>query len=96
MDSDSVPGDRDSVSLPDRVLDRVLGDSVSQQQGWIRVYGKRRGTHRGGDMPGPGGGAEVRVDQVQFRPLGPSEPEGSGKSESRVQSPGPGPGVSRG
>jgi len=38
------PGDVDSplggLSLLDPLLDRILADSVCQQQGWLRVYGK--------------------------------------------------------
>lgn len=44
MDTDSVSGDVDSLhgglSLLDPLLDRILVDTVSQLQGWLRVYGK--------------------------------------------------------
>lgn len=42
MEPDSVPAELDSLqgglSLLDPLVDRILGDSVSQQQGWLRVY----------------------------------------------------------
>uniref|UniRef100_A0AAX7VXR3 RAS protein activator like 2 n=1 Tax=Astatotilapia calliptera TaxID=8154 RepID=A0AAX7VXR3_ASTCA len=42
METDSLPGDVDSLrgglSLLDPLVDRILGDAVSQQQGWLRVY----------------------------------------------------------
>ncbi|KAM4556052.1 ras GTPase-activating protein nGAP isoform 3-T3 [Fundulus diaphanus] len=41
MEPDSVPGDLDlqgGLSPLDPLLDRILGDAVSQQQGWLRVY----------------------------------------------------------
>ncbi|KAM4728861.1 ras GTPase-activating protein nGAP isoform 1-T1 [Anableps anableps] len=42
MDPDSAPADLDSLQgglgLLDPLVDRILGDSVSQQQGWLRVY----------------------------------------------------------
>ncbi|XP_027875490.1 ras GTPase-activating protein nGAP isoform X8 [Xiphophorus couchianus] len=42
MEPDSVPADPDSLQggpgLLDPLVDRILGDSVSQQQGWLRVY----------------------------------------------------------
>lgn len=45
METDSLPGDVDSLrgglSLLDPLVDRILGDAVSQQQGWLRVYGKK-------------------------------------------------------
>lgn len=48
MDSDSAAGDveslRGGLSLMEPLLDRILVDTVSQQQGWLRVYGKRN-TH---------------------------------------------------
>ncbi|XP_054623808.1 ras GTPase-activating protein nGAP isoform X2 [Dunckerocampus dactyliophorus] len=37
MDSDSLTGDVDSL-LVDPLVDRILADTVSQQQGWLRVY----------------------------------------------------------
>uniref|UniRef100_A0AAX7V6N1 RAS protein activator like 2 n=1 Tax=Astatotilapia calliptera TaxID=8154 RepID=A0AAX7V6N1_ASTCA len=41
-ETDSLPGDVDSLrgglSLLDPLVDRILGDAVSQQQGWLRVY----------------------------------------------------------
>lgn len=44
METDSVAGDVDSLqsglSLLDPLVDRILVDTVSQQQGWLRVYGK--------------------------------------------------------
>lgn len=44
METDSVAGDVDSLhgglSLLDPLMDRILVDTVSQQQGWLRVYGK--------------------------------------------------------
>ncbi|MEQ2180440.1 hypothetical protein GOODEAATRI_001220 [Goodea atripinnis] len=55
MEPDSVPGDMDSLqgglSLLDPLVDRILGDSVSQQQGWLRVYGKENSPRgrRGGN-----------------------------------------------
>ncbi|MEQ2242625.1 hypothetical protein ILYODFUR_037809 [Ilyodon furcidens] len=55
MEPDSVPGDLDSLqgglSLLDPLVDRILGDSVSQQQGWLRVYGKENSPRgrRGGN-----------------------------------------------
>lgn len=46
MDVDSLAGDVDSVagglSLLEPLLERVLADSVSQQHGWLRVFGKYR------------------------------------------------------
>lgn len=37
------------LSLLDPLVDRILVDTVSQQQGWLRVYGKKNAhTHRGG------------------------------------------------
>lgn len=56
METDSVAGDVDSVhgglSLLDPLVDRILVDTVSQQQGWLRVYGKKSGhTRRGGSVP---------------------------------------------
>lgn len=45
METDSLPGDveslRGGLSLLDPLVDRILGDAVSQQQGWLRVYGKK-------------------------------------------------------
>uniref|UniRef100_A0A7N8WQK5 RAS protein activator like 2 n=1 Tax=Mastacembelus armatus TaxID=205130 RepID=A0A7N8WQK5_9TELE len=42
METDSVAGDVESLqgglSLLDPLVDRILGDAVSQQQGWLRVY----------------------------------------------------------
>uniref|UniRef100_A0A7N6B7W5 RAS protein activator like 2 n=1 Tax=Anabas testudineus TaxID=64144 RepID=A0A7N6B7W5_ANATE len=42
MDSDSAAGDveslRGGLSLMEPLLDRILVDTVSQQQGWLRVY----------------------------------------------------------
>nr|XP_057924688.1 ras GTPase-activating protein nGAP isoform X3 [Doryrhamphus excisus] len=49
MDSDSLTGDVDSLhgGLVDPLLDRILADTVSQQQGWLRVYDvKGPPTHR--------------------------------------------------
>ena len=45
METDSTAGDVDTiqgrmVSL-DPVVDGILMDSFSQQQGWVRVYGKQ-------------------------------------------------------
>lgn len=44
METDSVAGDVDSLhgglSLLEPLVDRILVDTVSQQQGWLRVYGK--------------------------------------------------------
>lgn len=53
MEPDSVPADPDSLQggpgLLDPLVDRILGDSVSQQQGWLRVYGKQNSPRgRGG------------------------------------------------
>lgn len=60
METDSLPGDVDSLrgglSLLDPLVDRILGDAVSQQQGWLRVYGKKN-TLGGGAGPRPGGRA---------------------------------------
>lgn len=43
MDSDSVSGDVDSVpgglDLPGPLVEQLV-DAVTQQQGWLRVYGK--------------------------------------------------------
>lgn len=44
MQTDLVTGDADSLhggllSL-DPLVDRILRDSLCQQQGWVRVYGK--------------------------------------------------------
>lgn len=36
-DVDSLPG---GLCLLDPLVDRILVDTVSQQQGWLRVYGK--------------------------------------------------------
>lgn len=45
METDSVAGDVDSLhgglSVLDPLVDRILVDTVSQQQGWLRVYGKK-------------------------------------------------------
>lgn len=45
METDSVSGDVESLqgglSLLDPLVDRILVDTVSQQQGWLRVYGKK-------------------------------------------------------
>uniref|UniRef100_A0A8P4GFZ9 Ras GTPase-activating protein nGAP n=1 Tax=Dicentrarchus labrax TaxID=13489 RepID=A0A8P4GFZ9_DICLA len=40
MEADSVAGDVDSLhgGLLDPLVDRILVDTVSQQQGWVRVY----------------------------------------------------------
>lgn len=44
MDVDSLAGDVDSVagglSFLEPLLERVLADSVPQQHGWLRVFGK--------------------------------------------------------
>lgn len=44
METDSVAGDvgslHDGLSLLDPLVDQILVDTVSQQQGWLRVYGK--------------------------------------------------------
>lgn len=46
MDSDSVSGDVDSVhggrNLLGPLVEQLLVDGVTQQQGWLRVYGKTR------------------------------------------------------
>lgn len=51
METDSVAGDVDSLhgglSLLDPLVDRILVDTVSQQQGWLRVYGKSSRQSRG-------------------------------------------------
>lgn len=62
METDSLPGDVDSLrgglSLLDPLVDRILGDAVSQQQGWLRVYGKKNTLGGGGGAgPRPGGRA---------------------------------------
>lgn len=53
MDPDS--GDVDSLhgglSLLEPLVDRILVDTVSQQQGWLRVYGKKG--DRKGDRADP-------------------------------------------
>lgn len=69
MDSDSVAGDVDSLhgglSLLAPLLEQLLVDAVTQQQGWLQVYGKAglaRGTRvlsgarwdHGGSHPLPG------------------------------------------
>ncbi|KAK5608356.1 hypothetical protein CRENBAI_026877 [Crenichthys baileyi] len=60
MEPDSVPGELDSLqgglSLLDPLVDRILGDSVSQQQGWLRVYGKENSPRgrRGGNTSSGG------------------------------------------
>lgn len=55
MDTGSLAGDVDSLagglSLLEPLLERILADSVSQQHGWLRVYGKSRGL---GTPTGPG------------------------------------------
>lgn len=47
METDSVAGDVESLhgglSCLDPLVDRILVDTVSQQQGWLRVYGKKTG-----------------------------------------------------
>ncbi|TDH06383.1 hypothetical protein EPR50_G00132670 [Perca flavescens] len=58
METDSVAlGDVESLhgglSLLDPLVDRILVDTVSQQQGWLRVYGKRH-THTGRKEVGVG------------------------------------------
>ena len=44
METDSAAGDVDSVhgglSSVDPLVERILEDTVCQQQGWLRVYGK--------------------------------------------------------
>ena len=45
MEIDSVTGDVDSLhggllSFEPSLVDRILVDSLCQQQGWMRVYGK--------------------------------------------------------
>lgn len=44
MDVDSLAGDVDSMagglSFLEPLLERVLADSVPQQHGWLRVFGK--------------------------------------------------------
>ncbi|KAM8849895.1 ras GTPase-activating protein nGAP isoform 4-T4 [Spinachia spinachia] len=67
METDSVAGDVDSPgggrSLPEPRLDRILVDTVSQQQGWLRVYDvKGPPAHRFscGQSPCSGGGAWER------------------------------------
>lgn len=46
MDTDSGAGDVDcqggGLSLLESRVDRILMDTVSQQQGWLRVYGEAR------------------------------------------------------
>lgn len=44
METDSLAGDVDSLhgGLLDPLVDRILVDTVSQQQGWLRVYGKTK------------------------------------------------------
>lgn len=52
METDSVSGDVESLhgglSLLDPLVDRILVDTVSQQQGWLRVYGKEENRERKG------------------------------------------------
>ncbi|KAM6919446.1 LOW QUALITY PROTEIN: ras GTPase-activating protein nGAP [Lycodopsis pacificus] len=58
METDSVAGDVDS--LLDPLVDRILVDTVCQQQGWVRVYDvKGPPAHRFscGQSPSSGGGA---------------------------------------
>lgn len=44
MDPDSAAGDADSLqgglSVPAAPLEQLLVDAVTQQQGWLRVYGR--------------------------------------------------------
>lgn len=58
METDSVAGDVDSLhgglSLLDPLVDRILVDTVSQQQGWLRVYGKNS-SHTGGSSDSTAG-----------------------------------------
>lgn len=54
METDSVSGDVESLHGGlDPLVDRILVDTVSQQQGWLRVYGKKH-THT--DTQGVKGG----------------------------------------
>ncbi|CAB1416628.1 unnamed protein product [Pleuronectes platessa] len=59
METDSVLGDVEPVlgglSLLDPLVDRILADMVSQQQGWLRVYGKRSARGPGLRPPTPAG-----------------------------------------
>lgn len=71
MDSDSVAGDVDSVhGGPSRLappVEQLLVDAVTQQQGWLRVYGKagRALAHSGeaGSGAGPG---EIMAAHILF------------------------------
>lgn len=71
METDSLPGDVDSLrgglSLLDPLVDRILGDAVSQQQGWLRVYGKKN-TPGGRTETRRPGGSRDRGQQVERAP----------------------------
>lgn len=60
MDSDSVAGDVDSLhgglSLLAPLVEQLLVDAVTQQQGWLRVYGKAGRALGREQGPGPGPG----------------------------------------
>lgn len=62
MDTDSLGGDVESVhsgpSLRGPLVEQLLVDAVTQQQGWLRVYGK--GTERAGGLHGPGARGQER------------------------------------
>lgn len=42
MEPDLGPAGDGGLSLLDPLVDRILVDTVSQQQGWLRVYGRFR------------------------------------------------------
>lgn len=72
METDSLPGDVDSLrgglSLLDPLVDRILGDAVSQQQGWLRVYGKKNTLGGGRTETRRPGGSRDRGQQVERAP----------------------------
>lgn len=76
METDSLPGDVDSLrgglSLLDPLVDRILGDAVSQQQGWLRVYGKKH------TLMGGGGGVLVPVPAGRVSGPGSAGRQGTG------------------
>uniref|UniRef100_A0A3P9Q358 RAS protein activator like 2 n=1 Tax=Poecilia reticulata TaxID=8081 RepID=A0A3P9Q358_POERE len=104
MEPDSVPADLDSLQgglgLLDPLVDRILGDSVSQQQGWLRVYGKQN-SPGGRPVPGHGPVREAQnQQQLDFKEEKPQQlrlddgmfpdwkPRGSDPVSSRTRRPG--------